>query len=70
MKKIDEKTTLKDVLGVKGAEEVLSKHGVPCVTCPMAKMEMDKLKMGYICNMYGINLFKLLDDLEALQSEK
>ncbi len=45
------------------AEEVLAKHGVPCVTCPMAKMEMDKLKIGEVCKMYGVDLEKLLKDL-------
>jgi len=61
--KITEKTVLADVLGLKNKEEILVKHNVPCVTCPFAKMEMDKLKIGQICEMYGIDLKKLLSEL-------
>jgi len=57
------KTTLEKILHKKGGEEVLAKHGVPCVSCPMAKMEMDKLKIGEVCKMYSINAEKLLKDL-------
>ena len=42
-------TTLDKVVEVKGAEEVLAKHGVPCVSCPMAKMEMGFLRLGDVC---------------------
>lgn len=61
--KITEKTVLVDVMALKNAEKILTKHNVPCVTCPFAKMEMDKLKIGQICEMYGIDLKKLLSDL-------
>ena len=60
---INKETTLKEILE-KGKENILKKHGVPCVTCPFAKMEMDKLKIGDVCSMYGIDLEKLLKDLE------
>ncbi|MFH1643087.1 MAG: DUF1858 domain-containing protein [Patescibacteria group bacterium] len=63
MKKITENTSLIDILEYSGAEKILAKHNVPCVTCPFAKMEMDKLKIGQICEMYGIDLEKLLSDL-------
>ena len=61
--KITNKTTLEKILDQKGAEEVLGKNGVPCVSCPMAKMEMDQLKIGDICKMYGLNLEKILKEL-------
>jgi len=58
-------TTLKEIISVSGMEEILKKHGVPCITCPFAKMEMDKLKLGDICRIYNINLEKLLKDLNT-----
>jgi hybrid cluster-associated redox disulfide protein len=76
MKKIEitKDTTLAKILENPEAEEVLAKHGVPCVSCPYAKMEMDKLKLGEICKMYGIKLDDLLKDfnknLVSLQVRK
>ena len=64
--KITKNTTLDKILKVKGAEEVLAKHNVPCLTCPMAQMEMDTLNIGDICNMYNIDLKKVLEDLNKL----
>lgn len=61
--KITKDTTLAEVLEKDGAEEILHQHGVPCVTCPYAKMEMDKLKLGDICQTYGVKLEGLLEDL-------
>ena len=60
MSKITKDTTLSEVMNKEG---ILSRHGVPCVTCPYAKMEMDKLKLGDVAKMYGIDLEKLLKDL-------
>jgi hybrid cluster-associated redox disulfide protein len=60
---ITKDTTLGKIIALPGKEAVLKKHGVPCVTCPFAKMEMDKLKLGQICEMYGLNIDKLLKDL-------
>jgi hypothetical protein len=68
--KITKDTTLAEILEQKGAEEVLSKHGVPCVTCPYAKMEMDKLKLGDICKSYGIKSAALIKDLNYLGKKK
>jgi len=61
--KITKETTLAEILEIKGAEDVLIKHGVPCVSCPYAKTEMDKLKIGEVCKMYGVDLVGLLKDL-------
>jgi hybrid cluster-associated redox disulfide protein len=61
--KITKDTTLEKIIEIPDKEEVLKKHGVPCVTCPFAKMEMDKLQIGQVCAMYGLNLDKLLKDL-------
>jgi hypothetical protein len=63
MKKITKNTSLAEVLKHSGAEKILAKYNVPCVTCPFAKMEMDKLKIGQICKIYGIDIDKLLREL-------
>ena len=61
--KITDKTTLEKIMEKNGAEEILAKHGVPCVSCPMAKCEIEKLKIGEVCRMYGLPLKDILNDL-------
>jgi len=68
--KITKDTTLAKVLEVKGAEKILSKFQMPCLGCAMAQMEMDSLKLGDICSMYGINLNKLLEELNIIAKKK
>jgi hybrid cluster-associated redox disulfide protein len=63
MKKITKDTTLEKVMDVPGAQEILGKFGVPCVTCPYAKMEMDKLTLEGIAKTYGVDLDGLLKEL-------
>jgi hypothetical protein len=63
MDKITENTTLAEVLGDEKAKKVLERHNLPCLSCPFAKFEMEKLKLGDICRMYGIDLKKMLEDL-------
>lgn len=65
MKKFTAKTTLEKIMQVKGSEEVLAKNGVPCVSCPMAQFEMEKLEIGEVCKAYGLNLSKILKDLNG-----
>jgi len=59
--KITKDTTLAKVLEIKGAEKILSRFEMPCLGCAMAQMEMDSLKLGDICNMYGLD--KMLKEL-------
>jgi hypothetical protein len=61
--KITSKTTLKKILELPEAEKVLLNHGVPCMSCPMASFEIEKLEIGNVCKMYGIDLKKILEDL-------
>jgi hypothetical protein len=65
--KITKDTTLAKILEKKGANEVLSKNNVPCMTCAMAHMELGMLKLGDVCNMYGLDLNKILKDLAKLK---
>lgn len=61
--KITKSSTLAEVLKIEEADRILSKHNLPCVSCPFAKYEMEKLKIGKVCEMYEINLENLLKDL-------
>jgi len=63
--KLTKDTTLERVLKIKGSEKILAKHNFPCITCPMAKMEMASLKLGDVCSMYGVDLEKLLKELNS-----
>ncbi|CEG13013.1 conserved hypothetical protein [groundwater metagenome] len=60
-------STYQEIIAKEKSYEILAKHGVPCVTCPMAKYEMGKLKLGDISEMYGIDLKALLDDLNKIK---
>lgn len=64
MSKITENTTLAEILKYPEAEKILVKYNLPCLTCPFAKMEAEKLKVGQVCQMYGIETEKLLKELE------
>ena len=65
---VNENTTLSDILKIEGAEKMLSKYQLPCLHCPMAKIEMDDLKIGDICRMYGIDIKNLLEDINRIHS--
>ena len=60
---ITEKTTLAKLLQDTKTQKILSKHGVPCISCPHVGYEQDSLTLGFITKAYGINLKKLLKDL-------
>jgi hypothetical protein len=62
-------TVLGEIIEKKGIPEVLSEHNVPCISCPFAKMEMDVLKIGEICESYGINCEELLKDINKALSK-
>ncbi|PIN68215.1 MAG: hypothetical protein COV98_00025 [Candidatus Altarchaeum sp. CG12_big_fil_rev_8_21_14_0_65_33_22] len=60
-------STYQEVIAKEESYKILAKHGVPCVTCPMARYEMGKLKLGSISEMYGLDLKALLDDLNKIK---
>ena len=64
--KITEDTKLSELLENPKAVEVLAKYNLPCLSCPFAQLEMDKLKLGKVCKMYKINLKSLLTELNKL----
>ena len=61
--KVNKDSVLGDVLKKKGAKEVLEKFNFPCLGCPMAQMELGFLKIGDVCNKYGLDLKKILKEL-------
>lgn len=61
--KIDRNTTLREILEIKGTENILAKYNFPCLSCPMAKMELDKLKIGQVADMYKLDLDGILKEL-------
>jgi len=63
--KITKDTTLAEILNLSGKEKILAKYNLPCLSCPMAKFEIENLKIGEVCKMYGIDLEKLLIELVA-----
>lgn len=65
--KITAKTTLKKILDKKGADEVLVKYGVPCMSCPMASLEIEKLEIGKVGKMYGLKTAKIIEELNKLK---
>ena len=66
MAKITEDTTLAEILKYPEVEKILAKYNLPCLDCPFAKMEMETLKIGEICRMYGINIENLLKELNEI----
>jgi len=61
--KITKSTTLEKILKHKNGAKILMENGVPCLGCPMAQFEIDELKIGDVCKMYGLNLEKILKEL-------
>ena len=59
-----------EILKLPQAEKTLAKYNLPCLGCPMAKFEMENLKIGEICQMYGIDIEKLLKELNTRASAK
>lgn len=63
VKKITKDDVLADILEDQKSKEVLQKYNLPCLSCPFAKEEMQGLKIGDVCQTYGIDLENLLKDL-------
>lgn len=56
-------TTLDELLENDHAQQVLAEHEVPCLGCPMAQLEMENLTLEEICKRYGLDLDKILKEL-------
>lgn len=66
-KKITEEATLDVVLKIPGAEKILAKYNLPCLWCPLARFEIQDLTLGQVCEIYKIDLEKLLQELNKME---
>lgn len=66
MPKITKDTTLDELLDNPKAVKILTKYNLPCLNCPYAQYEVEKLKLGQVCKMYNINPKALLAELNKL----
>lgn len=64
--KIDKNTTIEKILEIEGAEDVLRKYNLPCLSCPMASLEIGSLKIGEVSEMYGLDIDSIIKELEEL----
>jgi hypothetical protein len=64
---ITEQSLLGDILKKSYGKKVLSQFRLPCLSCPMAALEMGVLKIGDVSRMYGVDLQGLL---KALNDEE
>ena len=67
--KITQETILGDILKKPNSTKILKKYRLPCLSCPMAALEMGVLKIGDVSRMYGIDLDNLLQELNQLEEE-
>ncbi|NCS99855.1 DUF1858 domain-containing protein [Candidatus Parcubacteria bacterium] len=63
IKKITKDTVLAEIFKKPGTEKILAKYNLPCLHCPMAKFELDKLTLGQVCRVYNLDLKKIISDL-------
>ena len=67
MKKITKETKLSEILKNQKFQKILAKYNLPCLSCPMAKFEIENLKLGEVCKMYKINIEKLIEELNPVE---
>lgn len=70
MKKFTPQTRLKEVLENPRTHPVLLKYRFPCLTCPFARFELERLTLEQVCKTYGIDLEKLLIDLNQTNGKE
>jgi len=70
MKKISEKTILADILQDEKMTKILLEHNLPCLSCPFAQYEMNKLKLREVCEKYGIKVEDVLEELNKVYKKK
>jgi len=68
--KITKKTKLSKVIDEKKAAKILEKYEFPCISCPFARMEMENLDLGSICEMYEIDANGLIKELNEKLDKK
>lgn len=62
---ISENTKLAEILEYPLVEDILRKFNLPCLSCPMAKFELETLTLGQVSGAYGLDLENMLKELNA-----
>lgn len=70
MAKFTGDTILEEIFKEKKAKKVLEKYHLPCLVCPFARFEMKNLTIGQVCEMYNIDLKKILKKLNQINEKK
>lgn len=68
--KVTQKTKLSKLIDDKKAQPILEKYDFPCLSCPHARLEMETLELGSICEMYDIDSIKLIKELNEKLNKK
>jgi len=68
--KITKKTKLSKIIDEKKIAKILEKYEFPCISCPFARMEMENLDLGSVCEMYDINVDGLIKELNEKLDKK
>lgn len=68
--KITRKTKLSKIIDEKKAAKILEKYEFPCISCPFARMEMESLELGSVCEMYDIDADALIKELNGKMDKK
>lgn len=63
MSKFNQDTTISEILKHPEGKKILEEYNLPCLSCPWAKFEMDNLRIGEVCKIYGIDYDKLIKEL-------
>ena len=67
MKEKTKDTKLSVIIKNSKSKEILVKYKLPCLGCAFAHMEMDKLSVGEVSEMYGLDIKGLLKELNELK---
>lgn len=62
-KEINERTTVKEILDIRGGEKILKKYNLPCLSCPMASFEIESLEIGEVSDMYGLDKKSIIKEV-------
>ncbi len=69
-KKITKDTFLIEILNNPKTRKILEKYRLPCLNCPLAFFELEKLKIGEVCEIYQIDVESLIKKLnQAMKNE-
>lgn len=69
-RKITKNTTLSEVFQYAKAKEILAECDLPCLSCPMARYEMEELTLKLLAERFNINLETLLKSLNKACEEQ